>query len=53
MAWNQAIYFSNIAFGTVIKYKVINNKLVAIVGATISPSGVYIGEIYVTYNFSF
>ncbi|MBN8190582.1 hypothetical protein JI667_00340 [Bacillus sp. NTK074B] len=42
--------FSNIAFGSVIKYKVINDKLVAIVGATISPSGGYIGEIFITYT---
>ncbi|MGD6845608.1 hypothetical protein ACQCVH_24290 [Bacillus infantis] len=43
--------FSKVAFGSVTKYKFINKQLVAIVGATISPSGGYIGELYISYAF--
>jgi hypothetical protein len=43
--------FSDIALGSVIKYKIVNNKLQALVGASISPSGGYIGDLYITYNF--
>ncbi|UNT71719.1 hypothetical protein IQ781_27480 (plasmid) [Bacillus sp. N447-1] len=43
--------FSNIAFGSILKFKVVNNKLNAIVGATVAPSGGYLGDIYITYTF--
>lgn len=43
--------FSDIAIGSVINFKIINNKLHAVVGATIAPSGGYIGDIYITYIF--
>ncbi|HDR8111909.1 TPA: hypothetical protein QCY85_005131 [Bacillus cereus] len=43
--------FSNIAFGSVFKFEVTKNKLNAIVGATIAPSGGYLGDIYITYTF--
>lgn len=43
--------FENVSFGSIVKFKVINNKLMAIVGATIAPSGGYLGEIHITYTF--
>jgi hypothetical protein len=43
--------FPNISFGSILKFEVINNKLNAVVGATISPSGGYLGDIYITYTF--
>ena len=43
--------FFNIAFGSVLRFEVLNNKLNAIVGATIGPSGGYLGDIYITYTF--
>lgn len=42
--------FDNVSIGSILKFKVINNKLMAIVGATIAPSGGYLGEIHITYN---
>lgn len=43
--------FQNIAFGSILDFKVIDNKLNAIVGATIAPSGGYIGDINIIYTF--
>lgn len=44
--------FENVSLGSILKFKVINNKLVAIIGATIAPSGGYLGEIHITYIFN-
>lgn len=43
--------YPEIAFGSVIEYKIINNKLNGIVSATISPLGGYLGNIVITYAF--
>ncbi len=43
--------FDNVALGSIFKFKVINNKLVAIVGAAIAPTGGGLGEIHITYTF--
>ena len=44
--------FENVALGSTFKFKVINNKLVAIVGAAIAPTGGGLGEIHITYTFN-
>ena len=41
--------FPNVAFGSILKFEVINNTLTAKVAATISPSGGYLGDIVITY----
>jgi hypothetical protein len=43
--------FPAIALESVLKFEVINNKLNAFIGATISPSGGYLGDIRITYAF--
>ena len=43
--------FENVSIGRTLEFKVINNKLMAIVGATIAPSGGFLGEIHITYTF--
>lgn len=43
--------FENVAVGSTLRFEVIDNKLVAKVGLTISPAGGSIGEIHITYTF--
>lgn len=43
--------FENVAIGSTLRFEVIDNKLVAKVGLTISPAGGSIGEIHITYTF--
>ena len=43
--------FSNIVTGNLVSFDVLNNELVAIIGAQISPVGGYIGSFHVTYIF--
>jgi len=43
--------FETVALGSIFKFKVINNKLEAIVGAAIAPTGGSLGEIHITYTF--
>lgn len=43
--------FENVAIGSTLRFEVIDNKLVAIVGATIAPTGGSIGEIHITYTY--
>jgi len=47
----QTHLFPDVSLGNILRFKVINNKLKAVVGATISPSGGYLGNIYITYTF--
>lgn len=48
---NPKHLFPDIAFGSILKFDVIDNKLNAIVGAKISPAGGYLGDVYITYTF--
>lgn len=43
--------FENIAIGSTLRFEVIDNKLVAIVGATIAPAGGSLGVIHITYTY--
>ncbi|MEI4771893.1 hypothetical protein WAX74_20030 [Psychrobacillus sp. FJAT-51614] len=43
--------FENVAIGSTLRFEVIDNKFVAIVGLTIAPAGGSIGEIHIIYTF--
>lgn len=44
--------FPSLNFGSKLKYKVVNNKLMAMVGVSIAPSPLgYLGEIHISYTF--
>ena len=43
--------YKNVGFGSTFKFEVINNKLVAIVGAEVAPTGGSLGEIHITYTY--
>lgn len=43
--------FPDIAIGNITEFKILDNKLTANVGASVSPAGGYLGDFHITYTF--
>ena len=48
---NSKDLFPDISISNISKIEILDNKLTAIIGATISPAGGYVGDFHITYTF--